>query len=126
MKTTTLILGSLAALAATAAGLAQSDIVPSKPQSRPIAVINAVIHTATAENPVIENGHVLFDGGRIMSVGPGAPTLPEGCEVVDPQRRGEVTPDEFDCGAQPAGSGRPASRQRRLHRHRDDLRLLGR
>ena len=73
----------LAALALPATALAQSDIVPSKPQSRPIAVVNAVIHTATVEHPVIENGHVLFDGGRIMSVGPGAPTLPEGCEVID-------------------------------------------
>jgi PAS domain-containing protein len=73
----------LAALAFPAAAAAQSDIVPSKPQSRPIAIINAVIHTAGVETPVIENGHILFDGGRIMSVGPGAPALPEGCEVVD-------------------------------------------
>ena len=73
----------LAALAFPAAAAAQSDIVPSQPQSRPIAIINAVIHTAGLETPVIENGHILFDGGRIMSVGPGAPALPEGCEVVD-------------------------------------------
>lgn len=66
---------------------AQSDIVPARPQSRPIAVINAVVHTATEGNPVIENGHVLFDGGRITSIGPGMPTLPADCEVIDAKGR---------------------------------------
>lgn len=75
---------ALHALALTATTVcAQSDIVPAKPQSRPVAIIHAVIHTATAETPVIENGHVLFDGGRITSFGPGEPTLPANCEVID-------------------------------------------
>ena len=74
-------------LCAAAPAAAQSDIVPAKPQSRPIAIINAVVHTATAENPIIENGHVLFDGGRITSIGPGVPALPADCEVVDAKGR---------------------------------------
>lgn len=80
-------LATLAAsgLLAAPAALAQSDIVPAKPQSRPIAIVNAVVHTATAAQPVIERGHVVFDGGRIVSVGAGNPTLPEGCEIVDAQ-----------------------------------------
>jgi len=82
-NTLSTIVAATAPLALAGLALAQSDIVPSKPQSRPVAIINAVVHTASAESPVIENGHVLFDGGRIMSVGPGAPALPDGCEVVD-------------------------------------------
>ena len=77
------------ALAATACAssrvAAQSDVVPAAPQSRPIAIVNAVVHTATVETPVIENGHVLFDGGRIVSVGAGMPVLPPNCEIVDAQ-----------------------------------------
>jgi hypothetical protein len=86
------ILTAAALLLAGAPCLAQSDIVPARPQSRPIAVINAVVHTATTgtagfENGVIENGHVLFDGGRITSVGPGMPTLPADCKVIDAKGR---------------------------------------
>ena len=86
------ILTAATLLLAGAPCLAQSDIVPARPQSRPIAVINAVVHTATTgtagfENGVIENGHVLFDGGRITSVGPGMPTLPADCEIIDAKGR---------------------------------------
>lgn len=66
-----------------ACAFAQSDIVPAPAQSRPIAIIHAIVHTATSANPVIEDGHVLFDGGRITSIGPGMPVLPVGCEVID-------------------------------------------
>lgn len=64
---------------------AQSDVVPAQPQSRPVAIVNAVVHTATADTPLIANGHVLFDGGRIVSVGAGMPALPPNCEIVDAQ-----------------------------------------
>ncbi|MFN9078523.1 MAG: hypothetical protein ACK5WX_13975 [bacterium] len=64
---------------------AQSDVVPARPQSRAVAIVNAVVHTALADTPVIEKGHVLFDGGRIVSVGAGMPELPPNCEIVDAQ-----------------------------------------
>ncbi len=74
---------TLAAALLASHAVAQSDITPAPAQSRPIAIVHATVHTATAETPIIEDGHVLFDGGRIMSVGAGMPTLPEGCELFD-------------------------------------------
>ncbi len=74
-----------AACAASSPLHAQSDVVPARPQSRPVAIVNAVVHTATTETPLIANGHVVFDGGRIVSVGAGMPTLPPNCEIVDAQ-----------------------------------------
>ncbi|MDI9402242.1 MAG: hypothetical protein QM516_00080 [Limnohabitans sp.] len=73
---------SCALLSATSS-IAQSDIVPASPQSRPIAIVHAVVHTATEGQPVIEDGHVIFDGGRILSVGSGLPEFPANCEVFD-------------------------------------------
>ncbi|MEY3142576.1 MAG: hypothetical protein RLY21_1069 [Planctomycetota bacterium] len=75
----------IAACALTAPLCAQSDVVPAKQQSRPVAIVHAVVHTARADTPLIENGHVLFDGGRIISVGAGMPELPPNCEIVDAQ-----------------------------------------
>jgi imidazolonepropionase-like amidohydrolase len=64
----------LAALAVTKGALAQANEVPAPPQDRPIAIVHATIHTAAAKGPsVIEDGHVLFEGGRIVSIGPGLP-----------------------------------------------------
>lgn len=69
----------------TLSASAQSDIVPAKPQTRPLLIVHAVVHTATIAQPIIEDGHVLFDGGRITSVGTGMPVIPEGCEIIDAQ-----------------------------------------
>lgn len=80
-----LIASLLGAAAISASARAQSDVVPAKPQSRPVAIVNAIVHTATVETPVIEKGHVVFDGGRIISVGAGDPTLPPNCEIFDAQ-----------------------------------------
>lgn len=71
------------ACAAASSTFAQSDVVPAPAQSRPIAIIHAVIHTATESQPVIQDGHVIFDGGRITSVGAGVPELPANCEIFD-------------------------------------------
>ena len=73
----------LAAALAAPMLLAQSDVVPARPQSRPIAIVNAIVHTATVERPVIERGHVVIDGGRIVAVGEGAPPPVDGVETID-------------------------------------------
>ena len=82
---TAVALAAATTLVATSTASAQSDVVPAKPQSRPVAIVHAVVHTALADTPVIENGHVVFDGGRIVSVGAGMPALPPNCEIVDAQ-----------------------------------------
>jgi imidazolonepropionase-like amidohydrolase len=87
----TLCLGSIAcsfvaaSIGTSLSAFAQSDVVPALPQSRPVVIVHAVVHTATIDTPIIEDGHVLFDGGRIVSVGPGVPSLPPNCEIVDAQ-----------------------------------------
>ncbi len=57
-----LLAGSLAA--------AQSPQIPAAPQSRPVAIVGAVVHTAAAEGPSrIARGWVTFRDGVIEAVG---------------------------------------------------------
>ena len=70
-------------LVAAAATLAASPVaaqVPAPPQSGPIALTGATIHTVT--NGVIENGTIVFDNGRITAVG-GNVAIPDGAQRVD-------------------------------------------
>ena len=76
-------IAALCSFAIIASAYAQSDVVPAPKQSRPLAIVHAIVHTATLAQPVIEDGHVLFDGGRIVSVGAGVPELPSNCEIFD-------------------------------------------
>ncbi len=41
----------------------QATIIPSKAQSKPVAIIGATIHTGNGQ--VIENGYISFDKGKI-------------------------------------------------------------
>lgn len=66
-------IGSVAAvlpLALAAAAWAQSPQLPAPPQPRPVAIVGAVVHTASAEGPArIASGWVTFREGRIEAVG---------------------------------------------------------
>lgn len=84
MRTNTLIRTAIAlaagtALAATA--LAQDLGVKAAPQSRPIAITKATVHPISG--PAIEGGYVLFEKGRITSIGPGDGVLPLGTLVYE-------------------------------------------
>lgn len=77
------------ALAACIAGwlsapaLGQDLTVKAPPQSRPVAIVNAMIHPVSSAP--IEQGYVLFDAGTIRAVGAmgDAPTFPDGTEVIN-------------------------------------------
>lgn len=45
----------------------QATIIPSKPQSKAIAIIGATIHTGDGQ--VIEHGYISFDKGKITGIG---------------------------------------------------------
>ncbi|MDX1393877.1 MAG: amidohydrolase family protein [Gemmatimonadota bacterium] len=76
---TTLAIATVLALGVAASAAAQVRMtVP--PQSEPIALQGGTIHTVT--NGVIENGTILFDGGRIVAVGADI-DIPAGARVVD-------------------------------------------
>jgi imidazolonepropionase-like amidohydrolase len=56
-----------------------SDQIPAPPQKRPIAITNTTIHTVTGA--VVENGTIVFDGGKITAIGAEV-TIPEGAEII--------------------------------------------
>ncbi len=53
----------------------QATIVPAQPQSKTIAIFGAIIHTGTGQ--VINNGTLVFAGGKIISVSEGK-NIPQG------------------------------------------------
>lgn len=65
------VFAAFAAAALTAGAGAQDLGVKAPPQSRPIVIENATIHTVSGE--VIENGFVAFSDGRITHVSSGRP-----------------------------------------------------
>ncbi|QEF96472.1 hypothetical protein Mal15_05000 [Stieleria maiorica] len=56
------------------------DQIPGAPQSQPIALVGGTIHRVDAKP--IENGTVVFDGGKITAVGKNV-ALPKGCKRID-------------------------------------------
>jgi imidazolonepropionase-like amidohydrolase len=54
--------------------------VPPKPQSHPIAIVGGTIHPVSG--PVIENGTIIFDKGKITAIGANV-TVPQGTETID-------------------------------------------
>ncbi len=65
---------------AFALNLTASDIIPGKPQNKPIALVGGTIHTVT--QGTIENGIVLFDKGKIIAVGKDV-NIPRDAEVIN-------------------------------------------
>src|SRR5437867_9218767 len=63
-----------------AAAGARSSEIPAKPQDHPIALTGATIHTVSG--PVIEDGTILFDKGKITAIGTTV-ELPPGTETID-------------------------------------------
>lgn len=53
--------------------------IPGKPQSQPIALMGATIHPVSG--PAIENGTLVFDGGKIVAVGTGV-DVPAGARQI--------------------------------------------
>lgn len=72
---------TLIAVVLAAAGLVRaSDSIPGAPQRKPIAIVGGTIHTVSG--PVIEGGVLVFDKGRIVTVGKEV-AVPTGAEVID-------------------------------------------
>jgi imidazolonepropionase-like amidohydrolase len=67
--------------------------VPGKPQEKPIALVNAVIHPVSGD--VIDRGTILFDKGKIVAVGKDV-AIPEGAEKIDLDGK-HVYPSLFDA-----------------------------
>lgn len=58
----------------------QSNVLPAKPQTAPIYIKNATIHTGNGK--VIENGTIKIENGKIAEVGTDV-TVPAGANVTD-------------------------------------------
>lgn len=61
------IFSLLGLLTASQISYGQATVYPAKPQTKPIAIIGATIHTATGK--VIENGYISFENGKITGIG---------------------------------------------------------
>src|SRR3990172_3909794 len=57
------------------------DIVPGKKQTKAIALTGGTIYTVSG--PVIPNGTIVFDKGKIVAVGGSEVRIPAGAEVID-------------------------------------------
>ncbi len=73
------ILAALLLCTSLAPCLAGSEI-PGRPQEKPIALVKATVHTVSGGT--LTNASVVFDKGRIVSVGTSV-EIPAGAEVID-------------------------------------------
>jgi imidazolonepropionase-like amidohydrolase len=85
-------LGALVVACLTASASAHPE-VPGAPQEKPIALVGATIHPVSG--PAIENGTLLFDGGKITAIGNDV-ALPANAEVIRLEGK-HVYPGLFDA-----------------------------
>lgn len=78
--TTYLLTGAVALLLANNSVFAQATIYPAKAQEKPVAITGATIHVGNGQ--VIEQGTLLFDGGKITYVGV-ATAVPSEALIID-------------------------------------------
>jgi imidazolonepropionase-like amidohydrolase len=76
----TLLALAAAALLVGVQALEAQVTIPAAPQSRPVALRGATIHTVT--NGVIENGTIVFENGIITAIGTDV-EVPSGAETID-------------------------------------------
>ncbi len=74
------ICGAVALLAASATLAAAQVGMPVPPQSQPVVLRGATIHTVT--KGTIENGSIVLDGGKIVAIGQTV-EIPRGARIVD-------------------------------------------
>jgi imidazolonepropionase-like amidohydrolase len=67
--------------------------IPGAPQSKPVALTNATIHSVSG--PIVEGGTLVFEGGKITAIGKEA-TVPANAEVIDLAGK-HVYPALFDA-----------------------------
>lgn len=70
----------LVALLTLAGPAAAHPQIPGAPQKQPVALTSATIHPVSG--PVIENGTLVFDGGKITALGKDV-SIPDGAEKID-------------------------------------------
>ena len=66
--------------------------VPGAAQKQPVALVGATIHPVSG--PVLENGTLLFEKGRIVRIGKGIP-IPAGSQVINVKGK-HIYPALFD------------------------------
>lgn len=72
------------------------DGVPAPPQSKPVALVGGTVHTISGA--AIENGTVIFEGGKLTYVG-GQTSPPAGAKVIDVTGK-HVFPGMFEANSQ--------------------------
>ncbi|MSR69677.1 MAG: hypothetical protein EXS17_04950 [Phycisphaerales bacterium] len=71
--------------------IAQSTLVPAIPQSVPLVIEHAIIHTAVAGAPPLLDGYVIIDHATIVAVGSGTPRNAQGGELPSNALRIDAT-----------------------------------
>jgi imidazolonepropionase-like amidohydrolase len=74
-----LLFGGL--LLSTIVAYGQANISPAPPQTKPVIITGATIHTGNGQ--VINSGYIAFDKGKITAIGEGAAPNTSGADVID-------------------------------------------